>query len=699
MDFYPNFDSNLTLFALVNLNVALLGLLIFVVGRNIIRLIFEWRRNVLGTKLRVKLAFSIVGLVLVPTTVLFVFASGFLNNAFESWLGGAALETRNAALKIAQEHHTSLESNLRRALSEVIINQPITRSRLSRTARLRDISGFAVLNKRGVVLQLVKVKRESFNLTSDTVLLREMIGAFGLSDTTQLEELNECASLELEQVRFLGCLSPLNESAPSEESYLLAVHKLSPSMARSLNLIGSSYRDYQKLKLFKSPLKSGYLLTFSLGAVMVIFAALWVALYVARQIVIPLEQLARATQRVARGDYQVVLETSNDDELGYLIQLFNTMTHDLKVSKEESEKRRLFIEAIVKSLTVGVISIDTTNRITLINGVAAELLGINGDTALGARIGDILTDEVKNTFESLLSQVETHTITQIKSIHLTVKGEVLEVQLTLTPTFTIDGNLSGAVLLLDDITELKIAHQLAAWREVARRIAHEIKNPLTPIQLSAQRLIKRAESGVLNKETWEEGDLKRVSEIGGTIVEHVDSIKRLADEFSNFARMPILELTRTDLNHLVNEIVGTYSESVEDIFFQAILDPKLPPVTCDTEQIRRALRNLLDNAVDAIKVEQSARAMRSNNENFEGRITLSSRYDKKRRVSILEILDNGTGIKPEHRMRIFDPYFTKKKNGTGLGLPIVNSIIADHGGNIRVHDSKPRGTKFIIELP
>jgi len=268
-----------------------------------------------------------------------------------------------------------------------------------------------------------------------------------------------------------------------------------------------------------------------------------------------------------------------------------------------------------------------------------------------------------------------------RELVVTSGGRQLQIVCTAGQIVDAQKNWQGTVLIFDDITELVKAQHMSVWREVARRIAHEIKNPLTPIQLSAQRLEKIVGEGPQSEV---------VRECTATIVEHVASIKRLANEFSRFARMPTAEFHPTNLNALISDILAPYAESHPEIVFQLVADSRIPEVQMDAEQIRRVLINLVDNAVAALRGPHAG---------HEHRIVLKTAYDRRAKIVSFEVADNGPGIKDSDKARIFEPYFTTKVEGSGLGLAIVTSILSDHQGEIRVYDNQPGGAKFIVELP
>lgn len=675
-----NVGSNLLIFVLVNLNVIFICILGFVVIRNVMKLVFDRRRNILGSKLRLRLAGAFVGLTLIPTVILFVLASELLNRAMEGWFSGQLESPRHAAVDIAHHHY-----NLRMRLLEEEIEEFVRglKVRLS-TAKHREVL-------RGKLDRFRRGSRRIYSVRvvqgMGEVLAESTSPIAGIEPLTEplLAEHSMLRALQGEKVSVLeerGASKFVRAYVPLENNLLLVGTALiEPEVSNAFQTVVDSFREYEQLKLFKQPLRSGYILLFSLVTLVILFAALWAGFYIARQIVGPIERLAEGTKQIAAGNYDVKVEIGGDDEIGYLVRSFNRMTADIRNSREESEQRRIFIEAILSNLAVGVMSLDYNGVITSVNRAAANLFHIQD--GVGKPLSGILTKEQFAALEPLLSRLGTHPGPPVMDIQLSVITQEREHKIVCTGDKILDSddNWLATVLLFDDITELSKAQQMSAWREVARRIAHEIKNPLTPIQLSAQRLQKIVPDSP--------GVRDAVRECVGTIVENVDSIKRLANEFSNFARMPTAELRPGNLNVIVSDVLAEFAENYPRVTFRFIADDGMPDGMFDGEQMRRLLINLVDNGI-------AAATERSQND---AKIVLKTMHDRRKRTISIEVADNGPGIRPADKTRIFDPYFTTKKGGTGLGLAIVTSIVSDHQGRIRVLDNSPKGTRFVIEFP
>jgi two-component system nitrogen regulation sensor histidine kinase NtrY len=415
--------------------------------------------------------------------------------------------------------------------------------------------------------------------------------------------------------------------------------------------------------------------------------------HLAKNITGPIKELAEGTLEVAKGNLDVRIAIKADDEIGSLVESFNKMTQDLKTGKDQLEltnknlhdtnieldKRRTYMEIVLKNVAAGVVSIDHDGQITTINKSVGKILGLDVESCLNKRYHEILPPHYLRQVDDLIQEVDrSSSLTFEKEIKLALSTKVIDLSTFITPLKDERGNYLGLVIVIEDVTELQKGQRIAAWREVARRIAHEIKNPLTPIQLSAQRLRRRYKDNFL-----EDGQI--FDECTQTIIGQVELLKNMVNEFSHFARMPANKPSPNYLPQIINETLPIFREAHKNITFTFDESEAPPLMNFDPNQIKRALINILENAVEAIAKE--------------GEVTITTFHDKKLKIAGVEIADNGCGIPPEEKSRLFEPYFSTKKSGTGLGLAIVESIISDHQGHIRVRDNYPNGTIFRIALP
>jgi two-component system nitrogen regulation sensor histidine kinase NtrY len=450
------------------------------------------------------------------------------------------------------------------------------------------------------------------------------------------------------------------------------------SLTAKMNEISQAFVEYRQLKILKKPIKSSYMLALLMVTLLILFFSTWVGFYLAKDITVPIKELAEATHRIASGDLNFRIQMNAADEIGTLVQSFNQMTGDLQVSRSELEQRRKHMEIVLKNVAAGVISIDEKGLVTTINTSAEQMLEVKGDEVLEKKFSEVLPKEYVEQIEGLLSELKSFRRDSIeKQVTLNLKGNPLALLINLTALKDEGEKPLGVVAVFDDFTQLIKAQRMAAWREVARRIAHEIKNPLTPIQLSAQRLRKR-----YLDELQQDGTV--FDECTRTIVKQVEELKRMVNEFSNFARMPASQPTPHYLNEIIQETLILFQEGHKEVRFEFI--PRdLPVLNIDRDQMKRVMINLIKNSLAAIEGD--------------GEIKIQTSYDSNLQMVRLEVSDNGCGIPDEDKRRLFEPYYSTKKSGTGLGLTIVNAIVSDHNGYIRVRDNEPKGTTFLIELP
>lgn len=421
------------------------------------------------------------------------------------------------------------------------------------------------------------------------------------------------------------------------------------------------------------------LLTLGTLTFLLMFASMWIAFYVARGLTTPIKALAEGADEIARGNLSHRVEVMAEDELALLVASFNEMSAKLESTSVELGERRKYIETVLETLPTGVISFDADGRVSTINRSAAMILKLDGEVSTRPTVEDLLSDDNLAVVQRLVARAKRVGRASDQTI-LNGDGDEHTVALTATKLLS-DG---GIVLVLEDLSELIAAQRASAWQEVARRMAHEIKNPLTPIQLSAERIAKRFGSN--GEERRSVGAV--VDESTATILREVTSLKTMVDEFARFARLPDIDLQHGDLNAIIAQSVVLYDGQFDDISIRVDGAKDLPEVLLDGEQMKRVFVNLIENSVEAFDGIEGKRE-----------IIIATRYDAARDLVIAEVADNAKGIAPRDLQQLFQPYFSTKGRGTGLGLAIVSRIIAEHDGKIKVVANPPRGAKFIIELP
>jgi two-component system, NtrC family, nitrogen regulation sensor histidine kinase NtrY len=673
-----SFTNNIAFFLLLNINIILLVLLVFLVVRNLVKLVFERRKGILGSRLRVRLVLAFLALSLVPTLLLFFIAGGFVTRSFERWFDIQVENALQGSLEIA---HTYYQNSANNALFYARqLSQSVTQEGLFDSERISDLKEFIQAKQREYNLGTVEVFSPDRQLL--VVAFNDQVPT-GVTIQPESDFLNRSLrGLEVTRTQAFGEGDIIRGGVPvySADRRILGVvvvdYYVPKSLTKRALQISRSYEQHKHLAILKKPVQNSYLLTLLLITLVMIFTATWFGLYLAKGITVPIQRLAEGTHQVAQGNWEYQIEPVGDDEIGTLVDSFNRMTQELKQINLELERRGRYTAMLLGNITAGVVSVDPAGKITTMNRAAGQMLGVDEERALGKNYAEAFQAEHLQLMREIMERVrEGASIEQ--EIKIPLPDRVLTTMVTAATLRDDEGGMLGVMVFLEDITQIQRVQRMEAWREVARRIAHEIKNPLTPIQLSAERLRRRYARFL-------EGNGAILDKCTSTIIKQVEELKNLVNEFSQFARLPSAELTPNDLNEIVRDSLFLYKEGHKGIHFQ-FHDGELPALELDRDQIKRALINLLDNAVAA--VEEG------------GEVKITTSYDPSIGIAQLEVADDGCGLAPEARARIFEPYFSTKKNGTGLGLAIVSAIVADHRGYIRVRPNEPKGTRLIIELP
>ena len=714
--------SSLSLFLLINVNIVAIMCLGYLLFRNIVKLFLERRRNILGSKLRTRLVAAFVGLSFFPTLLLFFIAKGLLGSVMQGWFSPQVQSAVDNALNVGYLYYDIAESRFKEQM-------PAIRDNIYDYANSVNVFGQTNSPKANKLveqyleqkrkehgyseLSIYKVNGESFVRAVDSEILvgqQEVPGpnVAKLSEAIIRGVLVRPENLIDEEI--IRAYIPLKKEAKSliginlgttgavDDYILVATMRVHPKLTEALARLIDSYDDYRETGTFRRPLASSYVLMLIGGTLLIIFLAIWVGFKLAATISEPIRALATGTSEVARGNLSYQLPNMGDDELGTLVHSFNQMTSDLQKTTDELVARRRYMETVLGSIGIGVVSIDLKHRVTTCNSTAARMLRlVAAQAAIGKSAEELLPKDLAARFSENLNEVAESNETVRVNMAVPQKNEMRHIEVTITGLVDDNQNRIGTVILLDDVTELTKAQRMAAWRDVARRIAHEIKNPLTPIQLSAQRIQKRftletnGTKGKRVSSTEEEYGI--LSECTKTIVEQVQVLRNLVNEFSRFARLPKTNISQMHVNELLSGLFQMYQQAHTDIEFKLDIDDQVPVLELDKEQMNRAIVNLLDNAVTAVHLKYGS------NRDGGGRIKISSKCDADLGMVTILVSDTGTGISDEEKRQIFEPYFSTKKGGTGLGLAIVSSIVADHNGHVRVHDNDPCGSVFRIELP
>jgi PAS domain S-box-containing protein len=687
----------LVLYALSTLNFVAFFVFLFIFVRNLLKLRRERKERQLGSKVKTRLLVYFISISFLPITAMAVFSYLFLNRSLEKWFYMLPDEILQQATDLRRETLASQQQTLgdTASLVAMLLNQQPLEQRqatLDQLVASGQLAGIEIIANDG----RVEAKSRANLPPEDAQRLDQLF------DEARNYRGPTGASLA-DGKEFDVIAVPLNSS----EMLIIAPQKRAAS--NLTEVVAGSERGYQDLVRKQRRVRLLGLSTLGLMTLILLFASSWIAIYLARGIATPIKALAEASKEIARGNLSHRVTTVADDELALLAESFNQMTTQLEENRRRIEagaaelrdknlalgERRNYIETILQSLTTGVVSLDENDCVTTWNAAAARMLGLTDRLEDNPKLSALIASEDWATVDRLLRRARRtgHATEQTQLESSANGGGAVPVAMTATALRNSIGPRRGVVLVIEDLSELLAAQRAAAWSEVARRMAHEIKNPLTPIQLSAERIAKSyarvAANG--NGTNGESADEKRVaaviSECTETISREVAGLKAMVDEFSQFARLPATRLEVANLNEIISQAVGLYQERLEAVTIELKLEPDLPVTMLDVEQIKRVFVNLIDNAIEALFTAS------------EKRITIATIHDVERSLVRAEITDTGQGIEPGDFRRLFQPYFSKRDSGTGLGLAIVQQIVLEHGGRIRAEKNYPHGAKFIIELP
>ncbi|HMK55717.1 MAG TPA: ATP-binding protein [Dissulfurispiraceae bacterium] len=641
----PSLDvtTRIVLTGLLTVNIAALLTLIFFVGKNLYRLFVDMHLKVPGYKFRTKLVAIFMTLILIPSIFLFLAASGLATDYFNRLFSPKLREPIDRSVELARSFYD------------------LERERVLTAGR--EAARGATVTAPGLTIRKLNVLPRD---ASDVV--RE---AFEGKESTEVISMPD------------GDM--IRAAVPSSGGgIVLADIHVPASIAAKSEKLRSIHEEYLKLGELQKPLKLTYVLTLGFLTLIMVFSSLWVSLKISRDITTPIQGLAMATAKVASGDLDVQVEVTSKDEIGLLVGSFNQMVAQLKDNKasleeayEVSDRRRLYLENILQNITSGVIFLDNSGRILTINKSACAILDLKETRVVGMDYRKLIAELHSDDLLRMIRDIEGKEVREVtREVRVNPGGRPLIVRVTISGIReSYASSALGMLVVFDDLTDVIKAQKAEAWQEVARRITHEIKNPLTPIKLSTERLIKKWQNrdedfgAVLEKSTK-------------TIIAEVEDLRRLVDIFSKYGKMPEINKAPADLSELVDSVAALY-RGYKEIRLNVEAGPDLPKVNIDAEQIRRALINILDNAIAAMKQA--------------GEINISVR--KGDYLVFVDISDTGPGIPDDEKEKLFLPYFSKRKGGTGLGLAISSKIAGDHGGRIIVRDNQPQGSIFTIEIP
>jgi two-component system nitrogen regulation sensor histidine kinase NtrY len=679
-----NWRAVLALTAVTSFITAALLVFLLILSRTVVRLLIERSKETLGARFKTKMVVGAMALSLLPVVFMFFVSYSLLNRTLGRWFP--------RPLEIASEQTQALLNDLGRTT----------------LPRLRNLARQAQMNSSQSTEDLLK---HSFESGLDAVWILDKDGKPVRGGVVCDDQPEDRTGQLCERVGVFGNLVRMLPSGievweaqrrnylVARVGYVAAGYRTRPDFFARVNEIQKQMNEYEKEKQNLRALKTQMLLILFFFTVLLLFSLVWIALFLAKLVTVPIHALAEGTREVSSGNFDYQVPEQAQDELGILVRSFNAMTTQLRDSRaqidqftrnlqqavQELERRRQLMETVLESIPTGVISLDASGTILRENTAVTRMFG---DRARDVQsLEDLLGSEASRTVQLLMRRSLRMGVVS-REIETVVSGRVLHVAVTVSSLGPRRAN-TGFVLVLDDLTEVLRAQKSAAWQEVARRIAHEIKNPLTPIQLSSQRLsrfLERREPSEVASPR--DSELTRlVQECSRLIEREVSTLAALVNEFSQFVRFPIAKLAPTSANTVVHEAVEVFSGRLDGIALKTSLAENLPPVRADGGLLRSVVVNLIDNAAEALETAP-----------FREIVVSTCAHSDAETVEIC-VQDTGHGISPEDKDRLFLPHFSTKARGTGLGLAIAARIVAEHGGTIHVEDNFPVGSRFLVELP
>jgi hypothetical protein len=686
-------NQQAVVFYALSLLISLLFVaLTFVLARNLLKLFAERRMGVLGSKFRTRMVAGALLLSFVPVMVMYWFSYGLMNRSIDKWFSTPVEEVRSDTQAMASLLASYAMQNARAEAAAIAMSPEIERAFSGHgfAGVVGEFQRHELTLQGGFALAVRDGNAEaSFNAPAPWLVLKSRLP---LADAIA----GRPAQFTWQQTAYT-----LGSASVQGGGLILAAIPLPREFSQTVRQVEASQRRYFQLSAERRRVRQTYMGLLLLLTMMVLFVTTWLALFLAKLVTRPLSALAEATQEISRGRLDHRVDVRAADEIGDLVRSFNRMAEDLEASRRQIEassrdlsaanaeldQRRRQMETILESIPTGVLSLDGNRRVTHVNQALLRMFhpdaGHNAGSMIlrGASLAEVFPADVLEDFEPLLRRADRMGVTT-SQMEMQLPHGSLNVAITVA-TLRHQGDRSGYVVVFEDLSDLLKAQKQAAWREVARRVAHEIKNPLTPIALSAERIQRHLDRAAPD----ESASLSVVRSCAETIAGAVETVRRLVDEFSTLARFPVANPQRADLNEIVESALSMFNGRLDGISLHCSLAADLPKVMADTEAIKRAVANLVDNAAEALQ------------DSIVREIEISTSLVASRDAVEIAVADTGHGVTRELKEKLFLPYFSTKKRGTGLGLAIVSRIVEDHHGSIRVEENRPVGTRFIVELP
>ncbi len=672
--FFPVRENKL-LVVVLNINLLLILLLLFLITRILLKSYIEKKRGIWGSGLKKRLTSTLLFISIVPSFTLFILATGFFYVSMDRWFGQKIEDTLENALTLSQYHYEDIFQRYDKIAN--LMTREIARKNL--VGNEAALKAYMKKNENAYFLEYQSIhdlttKSIVRNNTKEDIEKQLAEKVKGVLNNKAVREIIPVSDGEM---IIMG--RQISDESGTPQAVLFIGDKMKVQGTERIKEIASVSKEFKESRVIKKVLKYSFIVPLFLITILTIFVSLWVGIKMAAQITGPIEMIKEGAAIIAKGKFDINIEDKGKDEIGTLVTAFNGMARELQIAKDEIEEKKRYMEIILDNVATGIISTDKKGYVLFLNRAAKNILGLEKESWYGTPLKEVFGEDYRMLTKSFLKDIKlagSESIT--RELRLNINKDITYLRASLTALKDETNRVEGFIIAFDDITHIVRAEKLATWREVARKLTHEIKNPLTPIVLSAERIRRK----IMSRFQGDEKDI--LDEATSIIIRSVDDIKGIVNELTKLTRISQAK-TVEDLNVIVEETVDLYKNLYQNIVFLVKLEP-MPPLRIDKDGLKRTLINLITNSVKAI-------------DGLEGAISVHTKHEKARETVIIEFADTGRGISQEDKEKVFDPYFTKDKDGTGLGLAIVHSIILEHHGKIHVEDNLPKGTKFIIELP
>jgi two-component system, NtrC family, nitrogen regulation sensor histidine kinase NtrY len=669
--------ENKGLIVLTNIYFLIILLLVFLAIRIIFKTYIEKKRGIWGSGLKAKLTINVFSVSVISSATLFILTSTFFYVSMDKWFGAKIENTVESARELSEFYYEDLFGRYERMSQRFadtieaknILGKENELSRfLAREGKANLLGYLALLDLSGHPIKTYGTLGQSTN-----TILEEKARAFAQKKQTR-------QIVPLKDGEILVLVTPVAGETGEPKALLLLGEKVNVRGTQRMKQISTTYSEFIKdARPFKKILKYSLLAPLLLVAMLSIFVSTWIGIKMATAITIPLERVKEGAAIVAKGRFDINLEEKGKDEIGTLVTAFNSMARELKVAKDEIEEKRKYMEVILDNVGTGIVSTDAKGNVLLLNRAARDILQVATADCFGIPLRTIIGQDFRKVIRPFLKSLRDEGAgSAVSDIVISLHRNAVHLRTSITVLRDEAGKPQGYIGTFDDISHIVRAEKLATWREIAKRLTHEIKNPLTPIKLSAERLRRRLLPNAEGK------DRELLEETTSVILTASDDITAMVNELTKLGQTSAVR-TMEDINGIIEETMATYRNLCPNISFEHRA-ARIPAFSMDRDKVKRALINLVTNAISAINTDP-------------GGIRITTAYDKSRGIARIEVADTGPGIRDEDKSRVFDPYFTRNPDGTGLGLAIVNSVILEHGGRINVEDNKPKGAMMVIELP